>query len=866
VTAADHQLIMQPAGDDPQAQSPPINARGPFRLRFRASSERGGDAEFFWQVAGSNGYSPKQRTAIAIAPGDWREYVITIPEQAAVESLRLDPPASGLKLQWIRIEAVPSQSKSDDPIRGEIVFHAHQDQLRLQVRATGTTAAMTVQLHWPGLGAEAVRVGGRIVLTFPNAVMLLPADATCDLAAGAIRFPLDTTLVIRGRNGTTPIDELFADDLTPLAAGSFGAHGASFVGYDRAAGVYVFNTLHRPDAVAFESAYRNPARRIESGLSVRNNQVPRRILIKSQTGVGNLEAAVAISESGLPLPLPVQVSKNFAGEHEEPDDTAFGDAYVPINLRPSASRELKLVHLFQGWGQSALKQVSSVRFFHIYWHLSTGASETTCFSMNWMDAGFKGAPDTTLFHIPDFRPTSGPTWADQPQRHCSQFPGFLQYNNGAGRLVYEYTTFDSIAPLLARFTMHFHTSDNAAHASLSVMETPMSDETRTFVHLRYDWDKPVAIEGDARLNFRLATMFEHQRPARLLWTAADGRTAAIDTRSDEATLLAEPIRADGAFLASHHGDAFPTTDHEFSSLILLRSFRARLAGSDDCRPAISARFSSKSGSYWLSVATPQLSLQPGDFVEADVMFMPHGEPAPQSWKPERERKFWTGGTGPTVEQVRIGTKLKDFPATVEADDRSIAALSLRGGNDRVPVIIENFATGATPLIWDELRWLNQQQDGGDYCQIEPGTNCDRLVFLRTIRPGQTQQVLVTAAQCREIAPRLRDDNGFLAIDTKASAILVLDAPRPFGPGTNHFEPKTQLYHFEGPGPLTRELPVDLVEAGQPGTLTVGSWDDDAIQFTLEGPGTIVPNASYISAGWHLRMEQKGLVRQFRLTR
>ena len=50
--------------------------------------------------------------------------------------------------------------------------------------------------------------------------------------------------------------------------------------------------------------------------------------------------------------------------------------------------------------------------------------------------------------------------------------------------MYRRTDFHSIAPNLARFTMHFRTSDDAANMRVEVIEIPQTDEARTFLRLR----------------------------------------------------------------------------------------------------------------------------------------------------------------------------------------------------------------------------------------------------------------------------------------------------------------------------------------------------------------------------------------------
>ena len=738
--------------------------------------------------------------------------------------------------------------KSDPPLRGEVVFHAHRDQLRIQFRAA---AKLPIQLDRfelvvNNLQVELVTVGSRIVLVKSGAngksAILLPVGGEYDAQRGLVSLPADSaTIVCRPLSPQQRLEDAFLDDLHPLDAKSFELTNAIFNGYDSASGLYVLSTTQRLDAFSFEESFRNPSRRIESRITLKNESSARQIVLKTQTGVGNLEAAVVTNTNGFLLPIPAQVSKNFAGEKEEPDDTAFGDSYVPLTLNSAEVRSFQLFHLTQNWGVCPLKQVSSVRFFHIYWHLSTGASETTCFSMNWMEAGFRGAFEPTIFHIPDYRPMTGPMWPGQPQHHCAQFPGFLQYNDGKARLVYDYTTFDSISPLLARFTMHFHTSDDAVRVSLRIMEAPQADEMRTFIRLRYDWNKPVRIEGDARDNFRLVNIFEHRTASQILWTNPEGKTNAADVRSDKSlSVLGTPLCKSAPVIGSHRSDP-PVGDDEFESLVLLRSFTAKLEGKPIERAALSARFNEKVGSYWLTTEKPSLALQPGDFVEADILLMPHGEPAPLWLKPQRERSRFALQDQPRVEKVSLGKKLGDFPATVMADNDA-AAFQISGGADRMPIIIEGFSPARVPLLWSNALWQDEQLHGGDYYQVEAGDNGkNRIIFSRRLRDGQTQDLQITAVNSHSGIAKLSSEQGRLVIESAGAGTISLEAPVVFGPAENRFDARRGLFKIDSSQQVLREIPAKVSSPH----VNVTACDSSGVTMSVDAPATIVAQRGWV---------------------
>ncbi len=472
-----------------------------------------------------------------------------------------------------------------------------------------------------------------------------------------------------------------------------------------------------------------------------------------------------------------------------------------------------MVHLNQTWGDHPLKQISSIRFFNIYWHLSTGASETTCYTHNLLR--LNGA----WVRIPDFRPYSGEFWPGQPQHDCRQWPGFLDYNGDAGRPVYERTVFESISPNLARFTMYFHTADEAAKARLEVMEIPQRDEMRGFVKLRYDFVKPITIQGDARDVFRWCNMNEKLRPASLVWTAPDGTLQTRDTTaSAEAMILGEPLPATDAVVGSQAGDPLDG----YHALVLVRSFRARLGGRDYDRPVFGARFREQAGDWWFSVDTPTLTIQPGDFVEADLMLLPHAGPTPPTAKPTLERARF-GASGPRLESVSIGEQLSDFPTRVRADDE-VAAVTVSGGYDQMPLIVEGFRSWGVPLLWRSRVWQDQQVHGGDGYQVEgDGQGGYRFIFLHATRTGQSHELMVTRAEHTAGIAKTWDANGRLALRAAGPGRFRLKAPVPIGPGTITVTRDAPVMVSESDAEQVAELPLSIEALGGEVVVAVSEW-------------------------------------------
>lgn len=723
------------------------------------------------------------------------------------------------------------------PIRGHVVFHAHPDRVHLEAKlqpVDGQSPAR-VQVVLDPKAADASPLAGRPVVTLGSSLRVLsPEGGTFDAATKTLGAGFDpeagpTFWVLRPVEPSVSPADAFAAELSPLPAAAFTLRDAAWMGYDPAAGLYVMHTLAKQENFSFESAWKVPTRRIVAGLQVAAPDRDRHVTIKCMTDLGNLEAGVITDESGFPLPIGGFVAKNFAGEKEEPDDTAFGDVYFPLSLQAGQSRSLQVMPLFQAWGNHMLKQVSSIRFFNIYWHLSTGVSETTCFTHASMR--IRGAQVS----VPDFRPFSGPFMMGQPQHDCLTWPGFLHYTTSEGQIVplYRNTVFRSVAPNLAQFTMQFRTSDDAADMKVEVIEIPQTDEARTFLRLRYDWDKAVEIAGDARMNFRWLSMFEKNLPRELVYLDAASKpvVTAIAPTTQPTTrpvVVAEPLGKDGAFAGTHEQRL------DFSSVAVVQRFKGRLGGRDLDGVHLSALFDARGGSYWFATDQETLRIQPGDFIEADVLLMPHADVTQPTFKPMREREYWVTRP-PVVAEVKVGTKVADFPMTVRATD-DLARFSVTGGLDTIAAVAEGFSAPAVPMLWEDTRWQDQQVHGGDGYQVDrdrDGTY--RFTFVYPIRGTEKHDFTVTLVKASSPVTSLADVNGYPVIRTQSKGTIDLHAPIAFTGATATFragEPFATIRAASADE--IRGVPVRLALSGGSASVAVREQAGERFALAVEG--------------------------------
>lgn len=845
-------LRITATGDDPFCQGPPVDLPGPLQVAVRMRTTVGGAGTFYWTEADQPGYRGEAHATFGVtADGRWHEYLVPLPLQANLTRLRFDPPGTSgtVEVEWIRLLSAPADDPHLPPtVRGEWVFHAHPDHLRLELRWETIEGAMPpaqAQLIVDGALSAAGEVAGRPVAQLGEVGLLLPAGSS--FADNGLLIPLSgtrpgATIVLRALPAGADSALVFAPDVSPLPNSAVTVRGGHWLGFDFDSGLYRMQSQAQGASFAFNPAYDSPTRRMEIDVALRGDAVPRRLPIQCASGAGTLPATVLTDRNGMMLPVPVQSCKNFAGELEEPDDSAYGDAYFSVDLAAGETREFRVMHLFQRWGDHMLKQVTSIRFFLIYWHLSTGVSETTCFNIPWQFV------NNQYIIIPDFRPYSGPFWSGQPQHDVPSFPCLVQYQSGGERVrvMYQNTTFESIAPNLARFRMDYRLSDGAGRASMTVMEVPHDDEMRTFLRLRYDWDRAVSIDGDARETFRWFHMNDRRRARELLWTAADGSTQQRAVEPGRPLLRGEPLCAEAPFLASH---GMPGTDPAplHGTIMLVQSYRARLGGEDQTAPFASAEFRADQGDYWFCAPSAELTLQPGDFIECDLMLMTHGESVEPRAKPERERVWWAM-EGPAAE-VSIGRHISDLPIVVAADDE-VARFRVSGGHSALPVIVSGFRDWSVPLLWHDGWWQNQQGHGGDGWQVnaDPGGGY-RFVFALPFRHGMNPELTVTRATCTTGIARLVDRSGYPELQSDAVGEFTLDAPMLFAPGLNEVRPG-RPHHFAGTAQAVRAVPWQF-NSDQPARVEIGSWSEEAMTARVTGTGELVLGGLAVGAVYEL---------------
>ena len=478
---------------------------------------------------------------------------------------------------------------------------------------------------------------------------------------------------------------LFAED-EPLPGSAFvNLEAVAPMRYDATRGCYTIGSL---STGGFQGHFfHHPNRYERTSFRVTNKGPARTIYVcHENTGGdrGSVEGGVLLDEAGHPLPITVQISKNFAGEKEEkfynPHDTPFSETYFPLHLGKNETRTVTSLHLYQNWGRHMVKQFSSLGAWMDYFHSSTGVTETTCY----VPFKFAGLPGVA---IADFRAMSQASfWGGQPQHDNVAGHSFLSYKTGDDwqYMVYRGTTYRSTGPNWMDIGLEYVSTDGKVRATVDTFELPQADELRNFIRVRYEVLDPMRVEN-ATENFRLLTVASWVQRLRYTHFAATGMDdQRLDFSADAFGVRGVPLPRENAFLAVYG-------ETKGSNAIVLRNWT-----SATCGPAASVWCEQDGDTRLLLVPdTDRLSLEPGDSIEFEAFWLPYGQ-VDGAGTPRREADAF-GTSAPQVPSIARGKKRADFPPTVRARGNA-AEFTVQGGRDLIPVIV----TGLKDYRWPRI--------------------------------------------------------------------------------------------------------------------------------------------------------------------
>ena len=631
-----------------------------------------------------------------------------------------------IETHWFDVQLADSEGRPA-PVKGEIVLYSYPEKTHVAAILHVTeaievkSACVTLEFDAETCASiaqcdpeEGVRVNDFVLLkranNAPTCALIYPVshgvdDATVEKMDGVVRV-CNCIYSDESHGGTAAkwspgdkpacyfelfplaageVSEEMEAEVMPLLSGCFTATSGRTLGYDPIRGCYKVQT-DNPGGFSYHY-YENQNAYEVASFSARNNSLPRKVYVLHETkqNPGSVECGVVLDEAGNTLPITVQISKNFAGEKEEPfynpNDTPFSETFFPLYLAEGETRKLTSLHLYQNWGNHPLKQFSSLGAWMDYYHMSTGVTETTCY-VPFLFAGLNGVS------IADLRPMSQKMWDSQPQHDNVAGHSFLRYCDASGMwhfLEYVGTTFRSTGPNWADMSINYLSDDGKAKVKIDVFELPQTDELRNFIHMRVDFTGNISIKnGDMARNLRLlniATWVQRLRYTQVAYGGAEGPATIVPIK------LTDDFTVAGALLPSKNAFATVYPDQRGANAYVVRKFEGRIGGKS-VSPGVSL-FGQKDGDTILMLVpvTDAKEIKAGDYLDIVLFIMPYGG-GTQDEKPAQKAALDYGVNAPRVTSITAGKKISGFPTRIELDDKGRAEFSVAGGLNYIPIIIE----------------------------------------------------------------------------------------------------------------------------------------------------------------------------------
>ena len=534
-------------------------------------------------------------------------------------------------------------------------------------------------------------------------------------------------------------------ELNPLSANNIKVKdedGAKYVGYDRLKGCYEFYL----NGEGFNSAYyKQPDKKFLEKIEITGDGYDRKLYVYVHTDFP-LEGASVLDENDVLIPLPVQVSKNFGHEKEEPvydpADKIYGDSYLPIVVEKNSAKKFTVVNAYMNWGLYPLKQLSSISYYVSYYHLSTGVTETNCIAPYYAIKGPSlnyGSFGKSWF-LPDFRGRSGDMWTDgDPQFNSAGM--LMSVNSDYGDILCDYTGSDisSSGLTYADLDYSFISNDGAYEYTMRHVEMPQTDETRTYYTISVKFLKDVTYEKGS---FSLASF--NGRNSTYKYSAYIDENGAEKVVNCVGSSATEPViytlNKDSSYFTLYGINERGVETANFGCIV--KNFNVTVGGKEsDVKPAYLNDWQGNLD-YASLTLSKDVSFKAGDTINTDVIFLSYGTVGQENY--DNVKKVYADSvTNPVTLTAMNGEAVKDgYVPTVKAvNDKATFAVSggVSAGNSvNYAVKISGVSKLGKPKIYEYVNgewkeYVYSSADGFDGYSVinENGKLTYSFVFAQT---------------------------------------------------------------------------------------------------------------------------------------
>ena len=481
---------------------------------------------------------------------------------------------------------------------------------------------------------------------------------------------------------------------------------ATFDGYDGLRGIYAFTV---PRIIQFDAAYyREQNFHGAVSFSVTNDERDRNLYVLTYAFAPSLECSALLDGNDMMLPIPLEVSKNFGHEFEEPlfawGDLSYSEVRFPMAIKSGESQEFTVLQLYMNWGKYPLKQISSIQFFAPYYHLSTGVSESNCIASYYVYG-------KDLQVLPDHRAMSAPLWVGDPQHTAGGDHHFLKYTDADGNTIYSddiINRIEAAGPTYAEIDLTYYSDDGKIKATYTHMEMPQVDENRAYYTMKYEILEDVSFKDFSR-DFSFYSVAGFGDYEYLGYLDVNNESKIVETNSNGTQyLLGDKFPYFDMFKIAEdkygsHNDyvnvSFLIKNATFN-ISELTEIPAFIVTENNCRAS-------------LSLNIGKLTLRAGDTIEINAIIMPWGS---------HVTDYTSAAPDKNVRDVRENSLIDPFKATaienaeiieseflpmIRTTNGKSATFTLSGGENNVTFRVYGFELLTAPKLYELIdgEWI-----------------------------------------------------------------------------------------------------------------------------------------------------------------
>ncbi len=501
---------------------------------------------------------------------------------------------------------------------------------------------------------------------------------------------------------------------------------AKYVGYNYLRGAYEINMK----GTSFNNAYYQIwNRHFTATVTVKGDDLNRKIYLYTSTKSGNLECAALLDKNQMMLPVPLQVIKNFAGDGEDSifvKDISYSEVYLPVKVDAGSEQTFSVLNLYQNWGAHPLKQLSWIQFASPYYHISTGATETNCImpmyggGPSWKIVHDPSVGDIheffvvsgkTLSTLPDFRAMSGILWKDQPQHNSCMDITWLEYYTKDGSYVasdFVDDVISSYGPTYADITLDYISDDGKIDASYRHAEMPQTDETRTYYTIRLDVKDTVEI-ASFKNDFNIFETNSRFGPYRYIGYLNEAGEQVVEEsdRSGERRFIT--LGKENPYFGYFYYYLQPSSTM-CNYAVIIKNWDIVIGGEKyEGNFLIEERFADNYNYTRFTLDLDEITLEEGDYIDIDMILLPWGK-ANDTEDTNVRQVRQDSCISPFKVEAEVGSVIEDDFIPMVMAENNTAEFTFSGGHNNGVVRIYGFDKLTSPTIYEYVNneWVEYE--------------------------------------------------------------------------------------------------------------------------------------------------------------